>query len=113
MCKVHEGKVQSLSLWQPGEGLSDRVRRLREEYFSYETRSFKNEVLPFSTGTRWDTVYARSHWTNVPEMMPFLPAFEDSLLAAARVVPLPDDFWRHSLSYRAALFFSELPIYQD
>jgi len=95
-------------LWNPSSRLSDRVRRLRAEYFAFDTRAFRNEVLPFTTGVPWDTVYACSSWTNVPEVMPFLKAYEDSLLAAARVVPLPRGFWRKPLPVRVALFFSEV-----
>jgi len=96
------------ALWEASGGLSERVRRLRDEYFAYESRTFRNEVLPFTTGTPWDTVYARSHWTNVPEVTPFLRAFQDSLLAAARPVPLPQGFWSEPLPKRAALFFAEV-----
>jgi formate C-acetyltransferase len=96
------------SLWVASDGLSDRVKRLREEYFSFETRPFRNEVRPYTTGTPWDAVYSFGRWTIVPEIMPFLRAYEDSLQAAARVVPLPDGFWRRPLSVRAALFFAEV-----
>ena len=95
-------------LWDASDALSPRIQRLRDEYFSYDTRAFRNEVLPFTTGVPWDTVYARSHWTNVPEVMPFLRAFQDSLLAAAWAVPLPDGFWSEPLPKRVALFFAEV-----
>ena len=94
--------------WQASEGLSDRVKRLRDEYFSFETRGFRNEVMPFTTGTRWDAVYRCASWTNVPEVMPFLRAYEDSLAAAARAIPLPEGFWRRPLPVRVAMFFSEV-----
>jgi formate C-acetyltransferase len=99
---------KTLRLWRPADTLSTRVGRLREEYFSFETRAFRNEVLPFTTGAAWDTVYACARWTNVPEIMPLLRAFEDSLRAAARPVPLPQGFWQEPLPVRAALFFSEV-----
>jgi len=95
-------------VWSVSDGLSDRVRRLRDEYFAFETRALRNEIMPFTTGTPWDTVYSVTHWTNVPELHPFLRAFEDSLLAAAKPVPLPKDFWDHPLPKRVALFFSEI-----
>lgn len=95
-------------VWGPFARLSDRVTRLRDEYFSFSTRDFHNEVMPFTTGTAWDSVYRRAHWTNVPEIHPFLTAYEDSLLAAARVVPLPEGFWRQPLPVRVATFFSEV-----
>lgn len=95
-------------LWNPSENLSDRVKRLREEYFSFETRAFRNEVMPFSTGTPWDNVFMASRWTIVPEVMPFIRAYSDSLLAAAKIVPLSRDFWQKSLPVRVALFFHEV-----
>ena len=91
------------------ENLSDRVKALRVEYFSFNTRTFRNEVMPFSTGTPWDTVYSITSWSIVPEMMPFLRAAEDSLAAAARVVPLPEGFWDKPLVVRRALFFGAHP----
>ncbi len=98
----------SAALWHASDALPERVKRLRDEYFSFDTRRFRNEVLPFSTGTPWDAVYSFGRWTNVPEVMPFLRAFEDSLAAAARVVPMPRDFWEEPLMMRVALFFSEI-----
>ncbi|HPO15166.1 MAG TPA: pyruvate formate lyase family protein [Candidatus Hydrogenedentes bacterium] len=95
-------------VWRASDALSDRVKRLREEYWSFDTRAFRNEVLPLSTGTSWDTVYSFAHWTNVPEIMPFQRAYEDSLRAAARPVPLPDTFWKHPIILRRAMFFSEV-----
>jgi hypothetical protein len=37
-------------------------------------------------GQSWDVVWSPHHWTNVPEVAPFLAAFEDSLRAAAQPV---------------------------
>lgn len=95
-------------VWRASDALSDRVKRLREEYWSFDTRAFRNEVLPLTTGTPWDTVYSFAHWTNVPEIMPFQRAYEDSLRAAARTIPLPDNFWKHPIIVRRAIFFSEV-----
>ena len=53
-------------VWSASDDLSDRVKRLRDEYFAFETRQFRNEVLPFSTGTSWDAVYSYSRWTVAP-----------------------------------------------
>jgi len=94
--------------WNPSDALSNRILRLRDEYFSFETRPFRNEVMPFTTGTPWDTVYRYASWTIVPEILPFLKAYEDSLCAAARVVPLPNGFWERPLPVRVALFFAEV-----
>lgn len=94
--------------WHVSDALSDRVKRLRDEYFSFETRPFRNEVMPFTTGTPWDCVFRYASWTIVPEVTPFLRAYEDSLAAAARVVPLPRNFWEESLPVRAATFFRQV-----
>ena len=96
------------TIWRASDGLSDRVKRLRDEYFEYPARAFRNEVLPFTTGAPWDAVFSPARWTNVPEIIPFLKAYEDSLAAAARVVPLPDGFWQEPLAKRVARFFAEV-----
>ncbi|MCL6580868.1 MAG: hypothetical protein K6U08_04530 [Firmicutes bacterium] len=96
-------------LWMPAEDLSPRVRRLREEYFSFYDRDyFRNEVLSYTTGTGWDSVWSPINWGVVPETIPFVPGFDDSLLASATVVELPADFWRRSLPMRRAVFFVEV-----
>jgi formate C-acetyltransferase len=95
-------------VWEPSSALPERVRRLRDEYFSFATREFRNEVMPFGTGQSWDVVWSPHHWTNVPEVAPFLAAFEDSLRAAAQPVDLPQGFWREPLIVRVALFFSQV-----
>jgi len=95
-------------LWKPAAELSQRVRRLREEYFAFHERDyFRNEVMPFSTGTAWDRVYSQHNWTVVPEVFPFLTAFEDCLAACAREVPfeVKDS---EPLVLRRARFFGEV-----
>lgn len=105
---VNETIPAQPTLWHASDALSERVQRLRDEYFAFETRAHRNEVLPFTTGRLWDSVYSVTHWTNVPEVMPFLKSYEDSLAAAARVVPLPAGFWNEPLPVRVATFFSEV-----
>jgi formate C-acetyltransferase len=96
-------------IWKPSEALSPRVRRLREEYFSPEKRPyFRNEVMPFTTGTPWDEVFSPINWGVVPEMYPFMEAYRESLKVLARRVDLPDGFWEKSLVLRRALFFREV-----
>ena len=105
---IPDAAARRFPVWNPSSSLSDRVKRLRDEYFSFDTRSFRNEVMPFSTGTAWDTVFMASRWTIVPEVLAFVTAYADSLLAAATVVPLPVDFWRNPLPIRVATFFREV-----
>ncbi len=99
----------AVKIWSPSPSLSPRVKRLREEYFSFEKRTYyRNEVIPFTTGKPWDVVWSPHNWGVVPEMIPFFAAYQDSLLAAARVVPLPLDFWKEPLIVRRAIFFKEV-----
>ncbi len=99
----------SSAVWSPSSGLSSRVRRLRDEYFSFGTRDyFRNEVRPYGCGTSWDEVWSPHNWGVVPEMYVFFDAFRDSLLAAAEVVTLPPSFWDEPLVVRRALFFREV-----
>jgi formate C-acetyltransferase len=96
-------------VWSAAPSLSPRVRRLRDEYFSFYTRDyFRNEVRPFGAGTTWDEVWSPYHWGVVPEIYVFMDAYRDSLLAAARPVPLPAGFWQEPLVVRRALFFREV-----
>ncbi len=92
-------------VWSPAETLSPRVRRLRDQYWSFYTRSYTNEVRAYTTGTPWDHVYSPWNWTNVPEMMLFLQGAKAYLLADATRVELPDGFWDEPLIVRRAIFF--------
>ncbi|HVM95210.1 MAG TPA: pyruvate formate lyase family protein, partial [Candidatus Acidoferrales bacterium] len=91
-------------LWAAAPTLSPRVRRLRDQYWSFYEREYTNEVRAFTTGTAWDTVYSMWSWTNVPETAVFLPGFRSYLLAAATRVELPPGFWNEPLVVRRALF---------
>lgn len=94
-------------VWMPSAALTPRVKRLRDEYFSFYDRDyFRNEVLSFTTGTEWDAVFSPLNWGVVPETYPFLTAMADTLLAAATVVPVPDGFWRAGLPLRRAMFLN-------
>ncbi|NOZ02898.1 MAG: hypothetical protein GXP54_13575, partial [Deltaproteobacteria bacterium] len=102
-------KAYAGTLWHASDNLSDRVARLRNEYFSFWDRPyFRNEVMPFGTGSEWDSVFAIHNWTIVPEVIPFLKAYEDSLTACARTVPLSNALYREPLAIRRAAFFAEV-----
>jgi len=104
-----ESSCEARALWSPSENLPPRVKKLRDEYFSfYDREYFRNEVAAFSTGEPWDTVWAIHQWANVPEILPFYKAMEDSLLASATLLPQKPDFWRKPLVVRRALFFSQV-----
>jgi formate C-acetyltransferase len=82
---------------------------LREEYYHLEERPyFRNEVMPFTTGTPWDAVFSPVNWGIIPELVPFMDAFRESLRVLARPVELPAGFWDRSLIMRRALFFREV-----
>jgi formate C-acetyltransferase len=101
--------VSPHELWNASSELSPRVKRLREEYFSLQDRPyFRNEVMPFTTGEQWDAVWSPLNWSIIPELVPFMGAFEESLRVLAREVELPEGFWEHSLIMRRALFFREV-----
>jgi pyruvate formate-lyase/glycerol dehydratase family glycyl radical enzyme len=99
--------ISPAGLWT-ASGLSPRVRRLRDQYFSFYERDFTNEVHSYTTGTSWDVVYAIWNWTNVPEMAMFLQGARSYLRAAAKHVELPEGFWNEPLVVRQALFFHEV-----
>ena len=78
--------VAPTQLWCAARSLLPRVRRLREQYFSFYKRDYTNEVRAYTTGTPWDTVYSIWSWTNVPEMAMFFQGARSYLLAASRRV---------------------------
>ena len=95
-------------LWSAGENLSPRVKRLRDQFWSFYERDYQNEVRGYTTGTEWDMVYSIWSWTNVPEVALFQKGFRSYLLAGATAVDLPAGFWDEPLVIRQALFFREL-----
>ncbi len=103
------GVISPERIWHASDSLTPRVRRLREEYYSIESRPyFRNEVMPFTTGTEWDVVWSPVNWGIIPELVPFMGAFSESLRASAHVVELPEGFWDRSLAMRKAIFFREV-----
>lgn len=100
--------MEEIKIWSPSSRLSARVKRLRDEYFDRENRSFSNEVLSYTTGAPWDIVYRRHEDYVAPEVVPFMKAVGDSLLALAEEVSLPENFWGEPLIVRRALFFAQV-----
>ncbi len=95
-------------IWSASPTLSPRIKKLREQFWSFYDRDFTNEVRAYTTGTAWDCVYSIWSWTNVPEVALFQQGFRSYLRAAARTVKLADGFWREPLVVRQALFFREV-----
>ena len=100
--------VEIEQLWSAAETLSPRIKRLRDQFWSFYTREYTNEVRSYSTGTPWDTVYSIWSWTNVPEVTLFQPGFRSYLLAQAEPVTLPPGFWDQPIVVRQALFFHQV-----
>ncbi len=101
--------ISPQKIWHASDRLSPRIRKLREEYYSIADRPyFRNEVMPFTTGMEWDEVWSPVNWGIIPELVPFMGAFSESLRVMAREVELPGGFWEQSLLMRRALFFREV-----
>jgi len=96
-------------MWEPSGELSDRVKKLREEYFSfYDREYFRNEVMPFTTGTDWDELYSYHDWGDVPELFNYFAGIRDSLKSMATKVDLPQNFWNESSATKRAVFFKKI-----
>ena len=77
--------LQADQLWNPSPELTKRVKKLRDEYENLESRDyFRNEVIPFTTGTDWDAMWSPSQWGVVPELIPFNRAFLETMTLVAR-----------------------------
>lgn len=100
--------VTPAQLWSAAPTLSPRVKRLRDQYWSFYERDYTNEARAYSTGAPWDVVYSIWSWTNVPEVALFQPGFRSYLWAAATTVELPEGFWSEPLVVRQALFFRQV-----
>jgi len=105
---VATATITPAQLWSASPSLSPRVRRLRDQFWTFYERDYTNQVRAYSTGTPWDVVYSIWSWTNVPEVALFQKGFRSYLLASARAVALPEGFWDESLVMRQALFFREV-----
>jgi formate C-acetyltransferase len=87
--------------------LSQRIKWLRDYYFSGVDRKWNNEFSPWTTGTSWDIQYDEITYYIVPETYPFLETFKSSIKQAARKVDIPLDFYSLSLPERKAWFLKE------
>lgn len=95
-------------IWSPSKELSARVKKLREEYFSFHQRGFRNETMPFSTGEEQDILFSPHNWGVAPEVFILSRSFQDTLRSLAKKVELPAGFWAEPLVKRQALFFAEV-----
>ncbi|MEW5784569.1 MAG: pyruvate formate lyase family protein [Bacillota bacterium] len=98
----------AVKLWE-ARHLSPRVKRLRDEYWSfYERDYYRNEALAYSSGDPWDELYTPYSWAVVPEVYPFMQGARETLKAMAETVPLPPDFYSRSIAERRADFFNRV-----
>ena len=102
--KSSESRIR---IWSP-QNLSERIKRLRAEYFNFYERAFKNEVEGYTTGTEWDQVWSVIKFSVAPEIYFLGNAYENALLATAKKVELPDGFWELPLVIRKATFLDEV-----
>jgi len=95
-------------IWTESPGLSERVKKLRADYFRFHERGFRNEAIPFTTGIDKDIIFSPHNWGVAPEVFALYRAIQDSCRAIARRVDLPEGFWNEPLVKRQALFFSRV-----
>jgi pyruvate-formate lyase len=89
--------------------ISPRAGRLREACLHPRDHDdFRGEVMAFSTGTPWDTLFNPLSWDLTPSLLPFVSSIAGSLRASAVTVPLPADFWRRGIPMRRAILGKEV-----
>ena len=89
---------------------SDRIKALREYYFSGARRAWNNQQISFSTGTPWDIQYNELNYHIVPETYAFFQTFTSSYNQIASKVELCPGFWDMSLPERRAWFNKEVMV---
>ncbi len=97
-----------VSIWSPSEDLTERVKKLRDHFYSFHERDLTNEVISFTSGDEWDEVYSYHDWANEPAIYQFFASIDATLQAMAIHVDLPDDYYDHGLPMRRAIFFYEV-----
>ncbi len=97
-----------VEIWSAGSGLSGRVKKLREDYFNFQERGFRNEAIPFTTGAEKDLMFSPHNWGVAPEVFILQRSIQDSCRAIAKKVDLPEAFWKEPLVKRQAIFFNRV-----
>jgi pyruvate formate-lyase/glycerol dehydratase family glycyl radical enzyme len=105
---LDENTAPSIKIWSPSDRLSERVRKLRDHFYSFGNRAETNEPYSFTTGTDWDEVYSVHDWANEPAIYPFFASINQTLKSMGVRVDLPSDYWSYSLAKRRAVFFHEV-----
>jgi trans-4-hydroxy-L-proline dehydratase len=84
--------------------LSPRIRWLYDYYFKGTERSWNNEYLAFSTGSKNDWLFEEMNFYIVPEVYSFFNTFNKAFNQNAVILNLPDDFFQRGLAERKAHF---------
>jgi len=92
------------------EGLSPRIKWLRDYYFKGASRNWSNETTSWSTGTAWDAQYNELTFYIVPETYALMQTIYSSYRLSARNIDLHEDFWSWTLPERRAWFNSEVMV---
>ncbi len=105
---LNDNTIPAIKIWSPSENLPERIQKLRNHFYSFNTRKETNEPYSFTTGTDWDEVYSIHDWANEPALYPFFPSVNQTLKSMAVKIELPEDYWRYGLAKRRAIFFHEV-----
>ena len=94
------------------KNLSPRVKWLRDYFFEGTDREWNNEYNAFTNGKEWDRLYDELSFYIVPETKSFFQPFTTSYVAAGKVVPVKDDFFKLSIVERKAIYVKEIIVNQ-
>lgn len=78
------------------KNLSPRVKWLRDYFFEGTEREWNNEYNAFTNGKEWDRLYDELSFYIVPETKQFFQPFTTSYVAAGKIVPVKEDFFKLS-----------------
>ncbi len=92
------------------QGLTPRIKWLRDYYFEGARRKWNNETTSWTTGTPWDVQYNELTFYIVPETYSLMQTIYSSYRMSARKVPLHPDFWTWSIPERRAWFNREVMV---
>ena len=94
------------------ENLSPRVKWLRDYFFEGTNRPWNNENNAFTNGKEWDCCYDELSYYIVPETKSFYQPFTTGYVAAGKIVPLKEEYFKLSIVERKALYEKELIVNQ-
>lgn len=100
---------QEFKIREP-EGLTPRIKWLRDYYFKGTSRNWNNETTSWTTGTPWDAQYNELTFYIVPETYALMQTIYSSYRLSARKVELHEDFWQWTLPERRAWFNREVMV---